>query len=103
MESPNPFPGLSAAVYREDATGAPPGGWHPRERLSFGEALRGFTRDAAFAGFAEGRFGSLEPGQWADFILVDRDVTTADSKTLRETKVLQTWVAGKAAWIRKDR
>lgn len=100
VESPNPFPGLSAAVYRQDSEGAPPGGWHPAERLSFGEALRGFTRDAAYAGFAEGRFGTLTPGQWADFVLVDRDVTTADWKALRETKVLQTWVAGKLAWVR---
>ena len=100
VESPNPFPGLSAAVYRQDSEGAPPGGWHPAERLSFGEALRGFTRDAAYAGFAEGHFGTLTPGQWADFVLVDRDVTTADWKALRETKVLQTWVAGKPAWVR---
>lgn len=103
VESPNPFPGLAAAVYREDAAGEPAGGWHPGEKLTFGLALRGFTRDAAFAGFADGRFGSLEPGQWADFILVDRDVTTAGSKALRETQVLQTWVAGKAAWVRSAR
>ena len=103
VESPNPFPGLAAAVYREDAAGEPAGGWHPGEKLTLGLALRGFTRDAAFAGFADGRFGSLEPGQWADFILVDRDVTTASSKALSETQVLQTWVAGKAAWVRSAR
>jgi predicted amidohydrolase YtcJ len=100
VESPNPFPGLAAAVFRQDPTGAPAGGWHPRERLTFGQALKGFTRDAAYAGFAEGRFGSLEAGQWADFILVDRDVTKADNQALRRTQVLETWVAGKRAWVR---
>ena len=60
----------------------PAGGWRPAERLSFAQALKGFTRDAAWAGFAEGRYGSLEPGKWADFILVDRDVSTADPQAL---------------------
>jgi predicted amidohydrolase YtcJ len=95
VESPNPFPGLSAAVSRQDPNGQPPGGWRPEERVSFATALDGFTRGAAYAGFAEKRIGSLEPGKWADFILVDRDVATVDQRALAATKVLETWVAGK--------
>ena len=95
VESPNPFPGLSAAISRQDPSGQPPGGWRPEEKVSFTTALNGFTRGAAFAGFAEARIGSLEPGKWADFILVDRDVATVDQKVLAATKVLETWVAGK--------
>ncbi len=66
VESPNPFPGLSAAISRQDPSGQPPGGWRPRERVSFEVALAGFTRGAAYAGFAEDRIGSLEPGKYAD-------------------------------------
>ena len=55
--------------------GQPPGGWLPQERLTFEQALHAFTRGAAYAGFAEGRIGALEPGKWADFIIVDRDVS----------------------------
>ncbi len=98
VESPNPFPGFSAAVSRQDPNGQPPDGWRPEERVSFATALSGFTRGAAFAGFAESRIGSLEPGKWADFILVDRDVSAVDQKALAATKVLETWVAGKRAW-----
>ena len=100
VESPNPFPGLSAAVSRQDMNGQPPGGWIPSERLSFAQALHAFTRGAAYAGFAEDRIGALEPGKWADFILVDRDPTKVDAQALARTQVLETWVGGKKAWQR---
>ena len=100
VESPNPFPGLSAAISRQDVNGQPPGGWIPSERLTFGEALHAFTRGAAFAGFAEQKIGALEPGKWADFILVDRDPTKVDPQSLARTEVLETWVGGKKAWAR---
>jgi predicted amidohydrolase YtcJ len=95
VESPNPFPGLAAAISRQDMNGEPPGGWIPSERLTFGQALQAFTRGAAYAGFAEQKFGSLEPGKWADFILVDRDPTSVDPQSLARTQVLETWIAGK--------
>ncbi|MEO6580082.1 MAG: amidohydrolase family protein [Sphingomicrobium sp.] len=95
VESPNPFPGLSAAISRQDPKGQPPGGWRPEERVSFATALNGFTRAAAFAGFAEAQIGSLDQGRYADFILVDRDVEKADQEALAATKVLETWVSGK--------
>jgi len=98
VESPNPFPGLSAAVSRQDGSGQPPGGWIPSERLSFEQALHAFTRGAAYAGFAEDRIGALEPGKWADFILIDRDPTKVNAQDLARTKVLETWVAGKKVW-----
>ena len=80
--------------------GQPPGGWIPAERLTFEQALTAFTRDAAYAGYAEGKIGSLEPGKWADFILVDRDPTKIDAQSLARTEVLETWVAGKKVWER---
>ncbi len=98
VESPNPFPGLMAAVSRQDMSGQPPGGWLPGERVSFEQALAGFTRGAAYAGFAEDRIGSLDPGKWADFIIVDRDVSKVDPQSLGRTQVIQTWVAGKKMW-----
>ena len=82
MKSPNPFPGLAAAISRQDMNGQPPGGWIPAERVTFEQALAAFTRGAAYAGFAEDRIGALEPGKWADFILVDRDPTKVDAQAL---------------------
>jgi predicted amidohydrolase YtcJ len=95
VESPDPFPGLSAAISRQDVNGQPPGGWRPHERVTLGQALHAFTRGAAFAGFAEKRLGGLEPGKWADFIVVDKDPTKVNPQQLAKTVVLETWIAGK--------
>ena len=100
VESPNPFPGLSAAISRQDMNGQPPGGWRPQERVSLAQALDGFTRGAAYAGFAEDRIGSLEAGKWADFVIVDRDPTQVDAQALGRTEVLETWVAGKRVFAK---
>ena len=101
VESPNPFPGLLAAVARQDMTGQPPGGWFPEQRLSLGQALHAYTRGAAYAGFAEEKIGALDQGQWADFIIVDRDPTKVDPQQLARTQVVETWVAGKKVWSRR--
>ncbi|HEX8621335.1 MAG TPA: amidohydrolase [Allosphingosinicella sp.] len=99
VESPNPFPGLAAAISRQDPEGQPPGGWLPEQRLTLEQALAAFTRGAAYAGFAEDRIGSLEKGRYADFILVDRDIFDVPTpRQLRETKVVETWIAGKKVW-----
>ena len=100
VESPNPFPGLSAAISRQDVHGQPPGGWYPAERVTLGEALHAYSRSAAYAGFAEDRIGALDPGKWADFVIVDQDPTKVDPQQLARTQVLETWIAGKKAWER---
>ena len=43
VEIVNPFWGIYAGVTRQDAAGNPPAGWHPEQRLSLEETLRGFT------------------------------------------------------------
>ncbi len=98
VESPDPFAGLAAATTRMDANGEPFGGWRPEERVNREQALAGFTSAAAYAGFAEGRFGRLLPGERADFVLIDRDPLLASPAELRATKVLETWVGGRKVY-----
>ncbi len=98
VESANPFPGLAAAITREDAGGQPFGGWQPQERVSREAALAAFTTGAAYAAFADDRLGRLTPGYRADFILVDRDPLLSTPAELRATKVIETWIGGARAY-----
>jgi predicted amidohydrolase YtcJ len=101
VESPNPFHGLAVAISRQDAEGQPPGGWFPGERLTLEQAFDAFTRGAAYASFAEDRLGTLEPGRMADFVYIDTDIfRTSDPSQIRETRVLETWLAGRPVWTR---
>jgi predicted amidohydrolase YtcJ len=102
VESPNPFPGLAAAISRQDAQGQPPGGWLPEQRLTLEQAFAAFTRGGAYAGFAEDRIGTLEPGRMADFIFVDHDIfERPDPAAIRETRVIETYLAGQKVWERR--
>lgn len=101
IESPDPFAGWAAAFTRQDAEGQPYGGWRPEEKLTREQAWWAFTGAAAYAGFAEDKFGRLAPGQRADFIIVDRDPLLASPTELRATKVEETWVGGHKEYVRK--
>ncbi len=101
VESVDPRLGLASAVTRADARGMPVGGWYPEEKLTAYEALRGFTLDAAYAGFAEKEVGSLETGKRADFVVMDKDPLAVDPAQLRDLKVQATYVDGKPVYQAK--
>lgn len=100
VESPDPFAGIAAAISRTDAAGEPFGGWHPEQAVSREVAIDGFTRSAAYAGFADDRIGTLMPGMRADFLLVDTDPLLASPDAIRRTRVSETWVGGHVVWRR---
>lgn len=102
VEPANPWLGIHAAVTRQDGEGQPAGGWRPAEALTREQALAGFTRWAAWAGLADDRVGGLEPGRWADFLLLDRDPLAVPAAELREMVVLETWLAGRRVYVREQ-
>jgi predicted amidohydrolase YtcJ len=101
VESDNPFFGLHAAVTRTDHADQPPGGWHPEQAMTLLEAFRAFTLDAAYAEHQEQSLGSLEPGKWADFIVIDRDLFKIPPADIWKTRVEQTWLAGERVYSRQ--
>jgi predicted amidohydrolase YtcJ len=92
--------GFYAAITRQDASGHPPGGWMPAERMTREEALRAFTIDAAYAAHAETVLGSLEPGKLADLVILSHDIMRADVKAILQTTVRMTIVGGETVYER---
>lgn len=102
VESSNPFPGLAAAMTREDANGQPFGGWLPSERLTREKAWQAYTVGAAYASFAEDRIGSLTKGKRADFLIIEEDILLAAPQVIRTLSVEQTWIAGRPVYVKKE-
>lgn len=100
VEAVDPRLGLFAAVARQDLDGWPEGGWYPDQRVTREAALRGFTMDAAHAGFMEDLVGSLEPGKRADFVVLDRDYMTIPVEEIPRMAILETWLDGERVYPR---
>lgn len=98
VEQADPWAGLAAAISRQGPDGQPSDGWQPQERLDRTSAFAAYTSGAAFAGFADKRFGRLAPGLRADFIVVDTDPFTANPEQVRATRVMETWIGGGRIW-----
>ena len=102
VELSNPFHGLYAAVTRQGRDGEPEGGWYADQALTRAEALHSFTLAGAYAARQEDRLGSLEPGKWADFIIIDRDYFSIPAAEIDDIIVLETWVGGQRAYKRQE-
>jgi len=98
----DPLLGLYAAVTRRTLDGAHPEGWIPEQRLSVEEALVGYTRDAASAGFAEDATGRLSPGYLADLVVLDRSPFEVDTEEIDDLRVMLTVVGGRTVYSRDD-
>lgn len=88
----DPFLGMWIAVTRMTTDGSV---HNPEQRITREEALRMWTLNAAYLTFEEDVKGSLEPGKYADFVIVDRDILTCAEDELRETRVLATVLGGR--------
>jgi predicted amidohydrolase YtcJ len=94
VEGIEPLHTYYAAVTRTDQSGYPKGGFLPEQLVSREEALKGMTIWAAIASFEEEQKGSLEPGKFADFVVLDRDILECTTTEILSTKVLETWING---------
>ena len=80
---PTPLEGIYAAVTRRTLDDKNPDGWIPEQKITVEEALRAYTINAAYASFEEGIKGSLERGKLADFVVLEKDITTLPPAEIR--------------------
>ena len=66
----------------------------PEQRIEPMQALRAVTIDAAWQVFEEDNRGSLEPGKWADLVILSGD-PLGEPLGIRDIDVLETVVGGR--------
>jgi predicted amidohydrolase YtcJ len=94
----DPIATVYAAVTRSTLDGKNPNGWFPEQKLTVEEAVEAYTLGSAYAEFQEKEKGSITPGKLADMVLVSQDIFSIAPDSIRDTKVLKTFVGGKLVW-----
>jgi hypothetical protein len=96
VEPITPFRGIYAAVTRKNEAGTK--NYFPEQKVTIEQALAAYTTGAAYAQFAEKEKGTLAPGMLADFVVLDRDLTTVAPPEILKTQVLRTVVGGETVY-----
>lgn len=94
----DPFLGVWMAATRIASDGEV---YSPEQRITREEALKMWTWNAAYLTFEEDVKGSLEPGKYADFAVLDRDIMTCPVDELRDIRVLETVLGGRTVFKRQ--
>jgi len=96
----DPLLGIHAAVTRRTLDGANPDGWLPEQKISVSEAVAGYTTGAAYSSFMEDHIGTLEPGKYADLVILSEDIFTIDPVEIENVHVDLTMVEGEVVFRR---
>jgi predicted amidohydrolase YtcJ len=94
VEKVNPMLTFYAAVARKDVKGYPENGFQMKDALSREETLKGMTVWAAYSNFEEEEKGSIEPGKFADFVILDQNIMEIPADQIPDVKVLETYING---------
>lgn len=101
--SPNPWPGMSALITREDPEGLFSGQLGPEQAIDLSATIPLYTLNPAISmGFGE-LTGSIAVGKSADFIILDRNLFEIPPREISETRVSQTYFAGRKVYACGDR
>ena len=98
VEQVNPLISFHSSITRQDAKNWPAGGWYPDEKMTRDEALKSMTIWPAYAAFQDSVMGSLRAGKYADFVVLDRDIMAVPDTAVLGTRVLATYLGGRAVY-----
>lgn len=98
VEHINPLYGFYAGVARKNLDGKPEEGFQMENALTREQVLRGMTIWAAKAAFEESEKGSIEPGKFADFVVLDIDLLKDEIELVPTTRVKKTFIGGKQVY-----
>jgi len=87
-----PLLGIQAAVTRRDQEGK---SIAPDEAITVEEALYAYTMGGAIASGDQANRGSLTPGKWADFAVVDRNPCEVEAEEIATVPVACTFASGR--------
>lgn len=93
----NPFWGLFAAVTR-----LPWAEGRIAHTITLAEAIKGYTKDAAYAEFQEGKKGQIKVGMWADLMLLSEDIFAIPPAELRNLEAMVTVCNGRIVFERNN-
>ncbi len=68
--------------------------FYPEQKLTRAEAIYSYTMANAYAAFEENIKGSIEPGKYADIIILNKDLMSCTDAEILETHVMMTIVNG---------
>jgi predicted amidohydrolase YtcJ len=95
----DPLKGIAVAATRQNERGLPAAGWQAHQKLTAEEALRAYTRGAAYAVGAPPRVGTLQPGAPADLVVLSPDVRLEEPSTFFTGGVRVVILAGRVAVV----
>jgi predicted amidohydrolase YtcJ len=98
----NALSGIYAAATRKTLDGKNPNGWIPEQNISVEQAIKGYTIDAAYAGYQENQIGSIEAGKFADFVVLDQDILSIAPEKIIDVNVVLTVFDGKIIYKIKE-
>jgi len=90
-----PLTGIRDAVLRKTGSGVDFG---PEEKLGITEAVGLYTSEAAWFSFDEKNAGTIEPGKYADFVVLDRDITNIPAEQITDAEIEMTIVGGRIVY-----
>ncbi|MCC6317326.1 MAG: amidohydrolase [Gemmatimonadaceae bacterium] len=87
-----PLMAIQSMVTRRDYRGRE---WGPNQKVSIDEALSIATINGAYASYEERVKGSITPGKYADFVILERSPADVAPDTIKDIRIVRTVAGGR--------